>query len=90
MSVLVVGMSHNSAPVALSIRGPLGIAYSAGTVWVASPLDNAVVSIDPKKGEVTGTPVEVGRTPFAVAAHGRSAWVTNLASATVSRIDLGS
>ncbi|WP_051222273.1 serine/threonine-protein kinase [Conexibacter woesei] len=78
----------NSAPVALSIRGPLGIAYSAGTVWVASQLDNAVVRIDPKKGEVTGTPIEVGRTPFAITAHGKSAWVTNLASATVSRIDL--
>jgi DNA-binding beta-propeller fold protein YncE len=79
----------NSAPVALSVRGPLGLAYSAGTVWVASQLDNAVVRIDPKKGEVTGSPIEVGRTPFAITAHGKSAWVTNLASATVSRIDLG-
>ena len=79
----------NSAPVALSIRGPLGIAFSANTVWVASQLDNAVVRVDPKTGEVTGSPIDVGRTPFAITAHGKSAWVTNLASATVSRIDLG-
>jgi streptogramin lyase len=79
----------NSAPVALDVRGPLGIAYGAGTVWVASQLDNAVVRVDPKKGEVVGDPIEVGRTPFAITAHGHSAWVTNLASATVSRIDLG-
>ncbi|WCB95539.1 serine-threonine kinase [Baekduia alba] len=79
----------NPAPVALDVRGPLGIGYSAHTVWVASQLDNAVVRIDPAKGEVVGDPIEVGRTPFAIAAHGKSAWVTNLASATVTRIDLG-
>ncbi|HEY6760340.1 MAG TPA: hypothetical protein VI318_12655, partial [Baekduia sp.] len=79
----------NDAPVALPVRGPLGIAYGAHTIWVAGQLDNAVVRIDPAKGEVVGDPIEVGRSPFAVAAHGRSAWVTNLASASVTRIDLG-
>jgi streptogramin lyase len=79
----------NSAPVALDVRGPLGIAYGGGTVWVASQLDNAVIRVDPRKGEVVGDPIDVGRSPFAIATHGRSAWVTNLASASVSRIDLG-
>lgn len=78
----------NSAPVALGVRGPLGIGYSGGTVWVASQLDNAVVRIDPRKGEVVGDPIEVGRTPFAIAAHGSSAWVTNLAGASVTQIQL--
>jgi predicted Ser/Thr protein kinase len=79
----------NPAPVAVGVSGPLGIAFSANTVWVASQLDNSVVRIDPAKGEVVGRPIEVGRSPFAIAAHGKSAWVTNLAGASVTRIDLG-
>jgi hypothetical protein len=79
----------NPAPVALDVRGPLGITYSAGSVWVASQLDNAVVRIDPRRGERVGDPIEVGRSPFAITSHGRSVWVTNLAGGTVTRIDLG-
>jgi hypothetical protein len=78
----------NSAPIALNVRGPLGIAYSANTLWVASQLDNAVVRVDPKTGEPVGDPIEVGRNPFAMVAHGKSAWVTNLAGGSVTRIDL--
>jgi DNA-binding beta-propeller fold protein YncE/predicted Ser/Thr protein kinase len=78
----------NAATIPVDVRGPLGIAYSSNTVWVASMLDNAVVRIDPKKGSVVGDPIEVGRNPFAIAAHGKSAWVTNLADGTVTRIDL--
>jgi DNA-binding beta-propeller fold protein YncE/predicted Ser/Thr protein kinase len=78
----------NAATIPVDVRGPLGIAYGAKTVWVASKLDNAVVRIDPEKGTVVGDPIAVGRNPFAIAAHGRSAWVTNLADGTVTRIDL--
>jgi DNA-binding beta-propeller fold protein YncE len=76
----------NAATIPVDVRGPLGIAFSARTVWVASKLDNAVVRIDPAKGSVVGDPIAVGRNPFAIAAHGRDAWVTNLADGTVTRI----
>ena len=78
----------NAATIAVNVRGPLGIAFSSQTVWVASKLDDAVVRIDARTGKVVGDPVAVGRNPFAIAAHGKSAWVTNLASASVTRIDL--
>jgi DNA-binding beta-propeller fold protein YncE len=73
----------------LDARGPLGIAFSANTVWVASNLDDTVVRLDPRSGHPVGNPIPVGRNPFAITAHGKSAWVTNLGSATVTRIDLG-
>jgi streptogramin lyase len=79
----------NRAPVNVAVRGPLGIAYGAGSVWVASALENTVVRIDPKQGQVVGDPIEVGRNPFAMTAHGHSVWVTNLVDGTVSRIDVG-
>jgi streptogramin lyase len=79
----------NAATIPVDVRGPLGIAYSNGTVWVASNLDNKVIRIDAAKGTVVGDPIDVGRNPFAITAHGTSAWVTNLADGTVTRIDLG-
>jgi DNA-binding beta-propeller fold protein YncE len=78
----------NAATIPVDVRGPLGIAYSSGTVWVASNLDNKVIRIDAAKGTVVGDPIDVGRNPFAITAHGKSAWVTNLADGTVTRIDL--
>jgi DNA-binding beta-propeller fold protein YncE/predicted Ser/Thr protein kinase len=79
----------NAATNPLNVRGPLGIAFSQHTVWVASNLDDTVVRLDARTGKPVGEPVPVGRNPFAITAHGRSAWVTNLAGGTVTRIDLG-
>jgi predicted Ser/Thr protein kinase len=71
----------------LNVRGPLGIAVAHDTVWVASNLDDTVVRLD-RDGKTVGAPIPVGRNPFALTAHGKSAWVTNLGSGTVTRIDL--
>jgi streptogramin lyase/predicted Ser/Thr protein kinase len=70
----------------LNVRGPLGIAVSGDTVWIASNLDDTVVRLD-REGKPVGDPIPVGRNPFALTAHGKSAWVTNLGSGTVTRID---
>jgi streptogramin lyase len=69
------------------VSGPLGIAVSGTTVWVASFLDDTVIRMSTKTGKPVGDPIPVGRNPFAVAAHGSTAWVTNVAAASVTRID---
>ncbi len=79
----------NAATDALNVRGPLDLTVSDGTVWVASYLDDSVVRLDAQTGKAIGEPIAVGRNPFALVAHGDHVWVTNLASATVSRIDVG-
>jgi predicted Ser/Thr protein kinase len=73
----------------LNVRGPLGVAVSQHTVWVASNLDDTVVRLNARTGKPVGDPIPVGRNPFAIVAHGKSAWVTNVGSASVTRIDLG-
>jgi streptogramin lyase len=72
----------------LNVRGPLAVAVAQHTVWVASKLDDAVVRLDARTGQPVGDPIPVGRNPFAIVAHGRSAWVTNLGSRSVTRIDV--
>jgi streptogramin lyase/predicted Ser/Thr protein kinase len=79
----------NAATDPLNVRGPLDLTVVGNTVWVVSYLDNEVVRLSAKTGETIGDPIKVGRNPFAIVAHGKSVWVTNVASATVSRIDAG-
>jgi streptogramin lyase/predicted Ser/Thr protein kinase len=79
----------NAATDALNVRGPLDLTVSGTTVWVASKLDDAVVRLDTRTGKTIGEPIAVGRNPFAIVAHDKHVWVTNLASGTVSRIDYG-
>ncbi len=79
----------NAVTDALNVRGPLDLAVSGTTVWVASKLDDAVVRVDARTGKTIGEPIAVGRNPFAIVAHDKHVWVTNLASGTVSRIDYG-
>jgi streptogramin lyase len=79
----------NAVTDALNVRGPLDLTVSGNTVWVASKLDDAVVRLDARTGKTIGEPIAVGRNPFAIVAHGDHVWVTNLASASVSRIDAG-
>ena len=71
----------NAVTDALNVRGPLDLAVSGDTVWVASKLDDAVVRLDARTGKTIGEPIAVGRNPFAIVAHGKHVWVTNLASA---------
>jgi DNA-binding beta-propeller fold protein YncE len=80
----------NAATDALNVRGPLDLAISGDTVWVASYLDDTVVRLDARTGKAIGDPIPVGRNPFAIVVHGSHAWVTNLASASVTRIDASS
>jgi streptogramin lyase/predicted Ser/Thr protein kinase len=78
----------NAATVALSVRGPQDLVVAGGSVWVVSNLDDAVVRLDAEDGRAVGDPIEVGRNPFAIVAHGKRLWVTNLASASVTRLTL--
>jgi streptogramin lyase len=70
------------------VAGPLDMAYAAGTLWVAGYLDSTVLRLDARTGRPVGKPIPVGRNPYAILAHGSSAWVTNLGSGTVTRIDV--
>jgi DNA-binding beta-propeller fold protein YncE len=67
---------------------PTGVAVGGGAVWIANGLADEVVRVNPKTGKLIGQPVPVGRNPYAVAAHGSSAWVTSLGDSTVTRIDV--
>jgi streptogramin lyase len=58
-------------------------------MWVAGNLESAVQRLDARSGDAIGDPIRVGRNPFAIIAHGSTAWVTNLGSGTVTRIDVG-
>jgi streptogramin lyase len=72
------------------VSGPGGIAVARHVVWVASYLDDSVARFDARTGNrLAEDPIAVGRNPFAITAHGTTAWVTNLASGTVTRIDAG-
>ncbi|WP_187368996.1 serine/threonine-protein kinase [Baekduia soli] len=69
--------------------GPAGVAVGSTAVWVANRLANEVVRLDRRTGALIGQPIPVGRNPYAVVAHGRSAWVTNLGDSTITRITSG-
>jgi DNA-binding beta-propeller fold protein YncE len=71
----------------VTVRGPLDLAVARGTVWVAGYLESAVARLDARTGEELGAPAKVGRNPYAILAHGGSAWVANLGSGTVTRLD---
>jgi DNA-binding beta-propeller fold protein YncE len=78
----------NQITVPFGQRGPLGIAVSGHTLWVASYLDDTVSRIDTRTGKPIGDPIPVGRNPLSIVAHGKSAWVANVASGSVTRIDV--
>jgi streptogramin lyase len=56
--------------------GPLGIAAGGGSVWVAGSLDGSVVRLDPVSATVTGSPIELGFSPTAVALSPDGIWVS--------------
>jgi DNA-binding beta-propeller fold protein YncE len=60
-------------------------AYSAGALWVTSPLEDSVTRIDVKTGaKVTSA---VGRRPQGIAARGAQVWVANFVDHALTRID---
>jgi len=72
-------------------RVPVGtdasaIVAGAGSVWVASPLDDTVSQIDPTNAVTT---IRVGHGPSGVAVGAGAVWVTDRYDDTVQRIDPG-
>lgn len=66
-------------------QSPDGLAYGAGSVWVANNGDDSVSRIDPRTRAVQLIPV--GSDPVAVAVSGDDVWVANSGDGTVSRIN---
>ena len=67
-------------------NGPTGIAFGAGSVWVANSLDGTVMRIDPETNTVIAT-TDVGGDPNAIAADADTVWVSSELSQSVVRID---
>ena len=67
-------------------RGPIGVAFGAGSVWVANWLANTVTRIDPATGKALATIKVTATGPEGMAFGASSLWVSNKAG-SVSRID---
>jgi YVTN family beta-propeller protein len=65
---------------------PSGLAFGAGSVWVADALEGTVRRIDPARRRTVAT-IRVGGQPYALLYVAGSLWVTNADDETVSRID---
>jgi YVTN family beta-propeller protein len=68
---------------------PLGLAYGAGSLWVANRSDDSVWRLDPKTKTVIQR-IQVGASPEAVAVTPTDVWVANFGNGTVSRINVES
>ncbi len=62
-------------------RAPVGIAYGAGSVWVANSGDGTVSRIDPTTSKVVAT-IPVGNNPRGIAVGDGKVWVTVQATGT--------
>jgi YVTN family beta-propeller protein len=76
------GSLHDPVPVGQS---PSGIAYGAGSMWVANTGDSTVSRINPDTHAVTQT-IPVHAQPVAIAATQHDVWVANSGDGSVSRI----
>lgn len=65
---------------------PDGVAFGAGSIWVANTADGTVSRIDPDKRAVVQT-ITVGPLPTALTATADDVWVANFGDGTVSRIN---
>jgi DNA-binding beta-propeller fold protein YncE len=84
-----VGGARAAAPVA-SIpvgRGPEGVAFAEGSVWVGNARADTLSRIDPRRNKVDGEAVEVGDDPDGVAAGSGIVWVANAGDRTLQRVD---
>ena len=77
------GAMHDAIPVGQS---PEGLAYGAGSLWVAETDDDAVQRVNPKTHEVIQT-IPVGSDPVALTVSGNHVWVANSTDSTVTEID---
>lgn len=67
-------------------QSPAGMAYGAGSLWVANEGAGTVSEVDPRTSRVVQT-IDVGSAPTAVAVTGDDVWVVNGGDATVSRVN---
>jgi peptide/nickel transport system substrate-binding protein len=67
-------------------NGPTGIAFGAGSVWVANSLDGTVSRIDPRTNTVMAT-IRVGEGPDGIAVGHGVVWVSGEFSEAIVRID---
>jgi serine/threonine protein kinase/DNA-binding beta-propeller fold protein YncE len=68
-------------------KRPFGIAYGAGSVWVASFDRDWLTRLDPKDGHVMGAHIRVGDGPFGVTVSRGFVWVALKHADLVQRID---
>ena len=68
---------------------PTGLAFGAGSLWVADGQGRDVAQVDPDTNKVEDR-IEVGNAAHAVAVGSDALWVASAADATVVKIDLRS
>jgi hypothetical protein len=70
------------------VRGrPTALAVAGNRLWVVDRQREALLVLDARTGAVAGPPVPVARTPIAVAADPREAWVVSSGTTVATRID---
>ena len=82
-SVDAAGGLSDSVRVGLS---PDGLAFGAGSLWVANRIDGTVSRINPETRAVVDV-IPVGALPNEVAVTGNDVWVVNFGDGTVTRIN---
>jgi YVTN family beta-propeller protein len=80
------GSLHDAVSVGQS---PSGMAYGAGSIWVANTTDGSVSRIDPDTHAVTQT-ITVRAQPVAIAVTQHDVWVANSGDGSVSRVSADS
>jgi YVTN family beta-propeller protein len=75
----------------IKVGVPLGVDVSNDAVWVSinrgREKPGGLVRLDPRSGEIQGSPIPVGNFPWGIAAGPDAVWVANEDDDTVSRID---
>lgn len=84
-----VGSVNEAGDLAGAVRvglSPDGLAYGAGSLWVANRTDGTVSRVDPETHVVRQT-IPVGALPNEVTVTGDDVWVVNFGDGTVTRIN---
>src|SRR6266516_7123546 len=88
-----VGAASNERTPRLRVIGrvstggqPTGLAYGAGSVWVANYGNGTVARIDPKRNRITAR-IDVQGSPYGVAFGAGSVWMSSFDTSFVTRID---
>ena len=68
---------------------PTGLAFGAGSLWVADGQGRKLSQLDPQQNKVVQQ-YDVGNAAYAVAVGSDAVWVASATDATVARVDLKS